>query len=52
MLVRLACKEKSLSQGLLTINALEMREDLYLSQIAEKIDQKDAKRYEHSKAWK
>lgn len=36
----------------LAMEALEMREDLYLSQEAERIDQKDSKMYSHAEAWK
>lgn len=36
----------------LALEALEMREDMYLSQIAEKLDKTDAKTYEHENAWK
>ena len=36
----------------LALEALEMREDLYLSNVAEKLDQKDVKIYDHNEAWK
>ena len=36
----------------LTLEALEMHEDHYLSELAEKLDKKGAKTYEHSTAWK
>ena len=36
----------------LALEALEMREDFYLSKVAEKIDVKDAKAYGHDEAWK
>ncbi|MBP6104555.1 MAG: hypothetical protein KA508_05820 [Gammaproteobacteria bacterium] len=36
----------------LTLEALEMREDLYLSRVAEKLDQEGAKTYSHHEAWK
>ena len=36
----------------LTLEALEMREDFYLSKVAEKIDRQGAKTYSHDDAWK
>lgn len=36
----------------LTLEALERREDFYLSKLAEKIDIKGAKTYSHEEAWK
>ena len=36
----------------LALEALEMREDFYLSKIAEKLDVDGAKTYGHEKAWK
>ncbi len=36
----------------LTLEALELREDLYLSKIAKELDQKDIKTYNHDEAWK
>jgi predicted DNA-binding protein len=36
----------------LTLEALEQREDFYLSQLAEKLDQPDVKIYSHEDAWK
>lgn len=36
----------------LTLEALELREDLYLSKIAEKLDKKNSKTYSHTEAWK
>jgi len=36
----------------LVIDALEVREDLYLSKIAEKLDKNDAHTYSHHEAWK
>ncbi|MEI8295486.1 MAG: DUF6290 family protein [Alphaproteobacteria bacterium] len=36
----------------LTLEALEMREDLYLSRIAEKLDKKGVKTYSHDEVWK
>lgn len=34
------------------LEALEMREDLYLSKIAEELDKEGAKTYSHSEVWK
>ncbi len=36
----------------LALEALEMREDLYLSKIAAEVDRKGAKTYSHDEAWK
>lgn len=36
----------------LALEALEMREDLYLSKVAEKSDQEGVKTYGHDDAWK
>jgi hypothetical protein len=36
----------------LTLEALEKREDFYLSKLAEKLDQPDVKTYSHDEAWK
>ena len=36
----------------LSLEALERREDLYLSKLAEKLDQPGAKTYSHDDAWK
>lgn len=36
----------------LALEALEMREDLYLSAVAEQVDKKEAKTYSHDDAWK
>ena len=36
----------------LALEALEMREDLYLSKVAEKLDKEDSKMYRHDDAWK
>jgi len=36
----------------LALEALEMREDLYLSKVAEKLDKKGSKTYGHDDAWK
>lgn len=55
LLASLAHKEKkSLSRMVkeLTVEALEKREDFYLSKMAEKIDIKGAKTYSHNEAWK
>lgn len=35
----------------LTIEALELREDRYLSRIAEKLDNPDSKLFDHKDAW-
>ena len=47
-------EQKSISSIVreLSLEALEMREDLYLSRVAEKLDQEGAKTYSHDKAWK
>ena len=47
-------EHKSLSSVVrdLTLEALELREDLYLSKIAQKLDQDNAKTYSHEEAWK
>lgn len=36
----------------LALEALERREDFYLSKVAEKLDKKGAKTYGHDSAWK
>ncbi len=36
----------------LTLEALEMREDIYLSRIAEQLDKDGVKTYSHDEAWK
>lgn len=36
----------------LSLEALEMREDLYLSKIAEKLDRPNGKTYGHDEVWK
>lgn len=36
----------------LALEALEMREDLYLSKVAKKLDKEGAKTYEHNDVWK
>lgn len=36
----------------LTLEALELREDFYLSKIARKLDKIKAKTYTHNEAWK
>lgn len=54
LLVNLAYQEhKSVSKLIreLVLEALEIREDLYLSKIAEKID-KGTKTYRHTDVWK
>ncbi len=47
-------ENKSLSSIVrdLTIEALELREDLYLSKIAQKLDIPNSKTYNHDEAWK
>lgn len=47
-------ENKSLSNIVrdLTLEALELREDLYLSKVAQKLDQDNAKTYSHEEAWK
>ncbi len=55
LLVHLAHQEHQSVASLvknLTIEALEMREDVYLSRIAEQLDQEGAKTYSHHEAWK
>jgi predicted DNA-binding protein len=54
LLTNLAKQEnKSLSSLVreLTLEALELREDFYLSKIAEKLDKEGAKIYSHKEAW-
>ena len=47
-------EQKSLSNIVrdLTLEALELREDLYLSQVAQKLDCDNVKTYSHDEAWK
>lgn len=47
-------EHKSLSSIVreLALEALDLREDFYLSKIAKKIDQADAKTFSHEEAWK
>lgn len=47
-------EHKSLSNIVrdLTLEALELREDLYLSKIAQKLDQDNIKTCSHEEAWK
>lgn len=47
-------KNKSVSSLVkeLTIEALELREDVYLSRLANKLDKDDMKTYSHAEAWK
>jgi len=55
MLTNLAIKENKSTSKLvreLTLSALEMREDLYLSNLAETLDKDGVKTYSHSEAWK
>lgn len=46
-------QDKSLSKIVkdLTIEALEMKEDLYLCQIAEDVDKEDIENVSHEEAW-
>lgn len=55
LLVQLAEQEhKSVSSLVreLVMEALEMREDLYLSKVAKKLDQDNVKTYDHKDVWK
>lgn len=55
LLANLAEQEnKSLSSLVreLTLEALELREDLFLSKVARKLDKENAKTYSHEEAWK
>lgn len=55
LLARLAAEEhKSVSSLVreLALEALEMREDVYLSDIAENRDKKGSKTFKHEDAWK
>jgi hypothetical protein len=55
LLAQLADQEHKSVAGLvreLTLEALEMREDLYLSKIAASLDQEGVKTYSHEDAWK
>jgi len=36
----------------LALEALEMREDFYLSKVAQELDKEGAKTYSHDEAWK
>lgn len=47
-------EDKSMSMIVreLTLEAIELREDLYLSKLANKIDKKGAKTFSHDEAWK
>lgn len=54
LLADLAIKENKSTSKLvreLTINALEMREDMHFSDLAEKLDHNTAKTYSHNEAW-
>tara|TARA_B100000965_G_scaffold396855_2_gene412488 strand:+ start:4206 stop:4427 length:222 start_codon:yes stop_codon:yes gene_type:complete len=54
-LEKVASKDHMSLAGLvrtLTMEALENREDYYLSNMAEKIDKKGAKTYSHEDAWR
>lgn len=55
VLAHLACQEhKSIASVVreLASEALEMREDLYLSRVAEKLDVANGKTYTHDDVWK
>jgi predicted DNA-binding protein len=55
MLTRLASQEHKSVASLvreLALEALEMREDLYLSKVAEKLDKEGVKTFGHDDAWK
>lgn len=55
MLVQLAHSEQKSVSGLvreLTLEALERREDFYLSKLANKLDKPKAKTFGHNDAWK
>jgi len=55
ILADLAVKQGMSTAGLvreLTMEALELREDLYFSNLAEKLDQPEAKTFSHEDAWK
>jgi hypothetical protein len=55
LLAKLASQEhKSVSSLVreLALEALELREDLYFSKYAEKLDVKGAKTFTHDEAWK
>ena len=55
LLTSLASREKKSLSGFvreLTLEALETREDFYLSKIAHLADKENAKLYEHHEAWK
>lgn len=54
MLSDLSFKQHKLVAGLvrgLTLEAVEMREDFYLSTFAEKLDKENVKTYSHEEAW-
>ncbi len=55
MLFKLASQEKRSVSSLvreLALEALGLREDLYLAKIAESSDKEDAKTYNHDDVWK
>ncbi|EKE01554.1 MAG: hypothetical protein ACD_21C00105G0003 [uncultured bacterium] len=55
LLAHLALQENKSVASLvreLALKALEMREDLYLSKVAEKLDKDGVKTYSHHEAWK
>jgi hypothetical protein len=54
LLMQLASTEHKSVAGLvreLALEALEMREDFYLSRLADKLDTKGSKTYKHDEAW-
>lgn len=55
LLSSLALRERKSVASLvreLALEALERREDFYLSKVAEKLDQSGVKTYSHDEAWK
>lgn len=55
ILTKLARDEHKSVAGLvreLAMEALEMREDIYFSKLADRIDHPNAKTYSHTEAWK
>lgn len=55
LLTQLAQQEKKSVSSLvkeLALEALEMREDLYLSKLAEELDESEATTLDHTSAWK
>ena len=55
VLTELAHQEHKSVSGIvkeLTLEALEMREDFYLSKLAEQLDREGVKTFSHENAWK